>query len=397
MRYIIMLILISFVFISCNDDIDSIQKESFMKFYGGSYSDEGQSLVQCTDESYAVVGTTTDEDELTDIYLFKTNQKGNIVWETTLGDTLNDWGSDLITDPSGNLIIAGTTTNPATLFTDIYVCKMNAGGEKIWEKTYNAQDNQTANSILLCSDGGYLIAGTTDAANIAYSNPQGVMDGYALKISATGDSLWAKAHGGPSADRFNAVCETTSGGYIFIGSSGSYIEPGQAESSMFFIETNGIGSLIDRYTIGGLGNDYGNDVVPVSGGYLFLGTTNSNTAGKSDVFLISTGLSFRDINFEKKFGGIGNEEGLSLIKNSNGSITLAGSTDSYGEGSKDMYIINVSESGSLINEYTYGSSAGEWANKIIQTSDGGFSMIGATDLSENSMIMMLKTNANYEQ
>ncbi len=397
MRYTIILIMTLFIFVSCNDDADSIQKESFMKLYGGSYIDEGLSLVQLNDDSYAVIGTTTNEDELSDIYLFKTNEEGNIIWQISFGDTLNDYGSDLILDKDGNFVLTGTTTNPKTQFTDIYVSKVNAKGSKIWEKTYESQNNQTARSIILSSDGGYLIAGTTDAENLASSNPEGVLDGYALKISPTGDSLWAKTHGGPSTDQFNAVCESHSGGYIFTGSSSSYIEPGQAETSMFFIETNGIGNLIDRFTIGGLANDYGNDVISVPEGYFFLGTTNSNTAGKSDVFLISTGISFRDILFEKQFGGIGNENGNSIIRNDNGSITIAGSTDSYGEGSRDIYILNVSKNGSLINEYTFGSSAVESANDIIQTSDGGFNITGATDQSENSMIVMLKIDANYAQ
>ncbi|WP_462280217.1 hypothetical protein [Salinivirga cyanobacteriivorans] len=391
MQKIFTLLFILLIVLSCetNDTGNTADKDSFMRLYGGSFLDEGHKVLQTQDGGYLLAGSMADENELSDMYLLKTNSTGDIAWHVTLGDSLNDYAFSFSLSDDQSVLVAGTTTLVGSNKTNALAAKVSGTGNVLWERNYGSSNNEQIKDVIGTSDGGYMLAGYTNAA--------GQHDIFLLKISATGDSLWSKTYGGSELDEAYAICHSHNGGYVLFGTSESFIEPGQASANMLALEVNENGVPIDRSTFGGELNDLGQAVFKTTNGYIFTGTTNSFGAGESDIFVVKTSTNIHDIEWSKAFGGTETETGNSVVQQADGNFTIAGKTDSYGNGSNDVYLIILSDQGNMIMEKTYGSTGSEWANFLTQTSDGGFIFTGATSHAENSMITLIKVDKDLEQ
>ena len=83
--------------------------------------------------------------------------------------------------------------------------KLDASGNKTWDKTFSGSYNEIANSIVQTTDGGYAVAGHKGG------------DMWVIKLDASGNKTWDKTFGGRSYDRANAIVQTKDGGYAVAG------------------------------------------------------------------------------------------------------------------------------------------------------------------------------------
>jgi len=81
--------------------------------------------------------------------------------------------------------------------------------------------------------------------------------------------------------------------------------------------------------------------------------------------------------WESTFGGSGNDVGSSGVETSDGGFAIVGTTSSFGSGGNDAYVIKVDSDGEEVWTHTYGTSTNEWAYGITGTDDGGFAIVGA--------------------
>ncbi len=73
-----------------------------------------------------------------------------------------------------------------------------------------------ANSIQQTSDGGYIVAGATESFGA------GEKDAWVIKLDAKGNVQWRKTYGGKYGDKANSIQQTSDGGYIVAGMTGSF-------------------------------------------------------------------------------------------------------------------------------------------------------------------------------
>ncbi len=90
-----------------------------------------------------------------------------------------------------------------------------------------------------------------------------------------------------------------------------------------------------------------------------------------------------ELDWVKTFGGTNEDNALSVVKSSDGGYAIAGYTQSTDGDIKDktatdsdFWLLKVSPDGNLDWNKTYGGSGDDRAEKIIQTSDGGYAMVG---------------------
>ncbi|MEE8618602.1 MAG: hypothetical protein V3S84_00560, partial [Dehalococcoidales bacterium] len=114
------------------------------------------------------------------------------------------------------------------------------------------------------------------------------------------------------------------------------------------------------------------------GGYIIAGTTDSYGAGLEDVYLIKTDASGNK-EWEKTIGGGSSDFAYSVQQTTGGGYIIAGATDSYGAGSRDVYLIKTDASGNEEWEKTIGGSSSDFADSVEQTTDGGYIIAGITD------------------
>ena len=98
----------------------------------------------------------------------------------------------------------------------------------------------------------------------------------------------------------------------------------------------------------------------------------------------------------KTYGGIGREEARSGIQTSDGGYALVGHTTSATAGSFDFWFIRTDANGNMLWSKTYGGIDNDQANSVIQTSDGGYAITGHTNSygAGQSDFWLIKTDAN---
>ncbi len=97
-------------------------------------------------------------------------------------------------------------------------------------------------------------------------------------------------------------------------------------------------------TFGGYDYDYAASVAQTSdGGYILAGVTFSSGAGSQDAYLVKTDSSGVE-QWSNTFGGADHDYALSVAQTSDGGFVLAGSTESFGAGSTDAYLVKPERS-----------------------------------------------------
>lgn len=126
-------------------------------------------------------------------------------------------------------------------------------------------------------------------------------------------------------------------------------------------------------------------------------TTAYNMAvnnGKRDVYLYKTDANNKR-EWERSFGGSGDDEGRSVQQTDDGGYIITGYTCSYGAGRRDVYLIKTDDEGKLLWQTTYGRGEDDEGNYVQQTSDGGYIIVGYTKSigSGGADVYIVKTDA----
>jgi hypothetical protein len=360
--------------------------KSFAKTYGGEIYDRFYSVQQTSDGGYIVAGVTHSfSSGGYDIFLIKTDTNGNVIWAKTYGEISNEKAFSVQQTSDGGYIVAGVTDYFSAVIGDILLIKTDANGNVIWAKTYGGTSTDSASSVQQTSDGGYIVAGYTSSFGA------GGTDIFLIKTDASGNLQWAKTYGGTGWDYAYSVQQTSDGGYIVAGHTNSF---GAGYYDIFLIKTDANGNVIWAKTYGGTNVDWAFSVQQTSdGGYIVAGRTGSFGAGYYDIFLIKTDANGNVI-WAKTYGGTYSDYASSVQQTSDGGYIVAGYTFSFGAGINDIFLIKTDANGNVIWAKTYGGTVGDEAYSVRQTSDGGYIVAGGTWSFSVEGAFLIKTDAN---
>lgn len=280
-----------------------------------------------------------------DAYIVKIDSSGNMEWQKNFGGTGTDeaWGIQQTSD--GGYIMSGYTTSPETGIQDAYLVKLNSSGGMEWENSYGGSAPDWFDSIQETTDNGYIVAGATSTSSDDTS------DAYLIKINSTGTIEWQNTYGGSSYDGAYNVQKTSDGGYVMTGSTRS---SGVGYSTMYLVKTDSLGNLEWEKSYGGGGFEGASEVQQTpDGGYIVVGTTQSYGGGGADVYLVKTDSS-GTTEWQKTYGGTDGDNGLSVqvITDESGNTTgyaIGASTQSSGAGSMDYWLIKTDADGNNTN------------------------------------------------
>ena len=306
--------------------------------YGGSGS---WSVQQTSDRGFIITGSS-----FQDVYLIKTDSIGNTLWTKNYGGGNIDEGRSVRQTSDGGYIIAGNTVSFGAGGWDVFLIKTDSLGDTLWTKTFGGTEDDWGWSTQQTSDGGYIIIGKTFSFGIGES------DAYLIKTNSLGDTLWTRTYGGTSFDLGYSVQQTSDGGYIITGYTNSF---GLGNGDIYLIKTDPLGNTLWTKTYGGASIDVGLSVHQTSdGGYVITGYTWSFGAGGVDVYLIKTD-SLGDTLWTRSYGGTVHDYGWSVQQTSDGGYIIVGSTDSFGAGGSDVYLIKTDENGLIVGIEEEGS------------------------------------------
>ena len=334
--------------------------------YGGNRGASASSIQQTDDGGYIVGGSIGSYR-----WIFKLSPYGEIEWQKTYGGS-NVSSIQLTRD--GGYVIADTESKSGS--SEFLILKLSSDGEIEWQKTYGGSEQEEAHSIQQTSDGGYIVAGTS--SNLGEWGDTSIQYIWILKLSSEGDIEWQKTYGGNWGDSVSFIQQTGEGGYIVAGTT-NYSGAGQDDIWIFKLSSEG--EIEWQKTYGGTSYDEAHSVqLTNDGGYIVAGKTESFGAGGDDIWILKLS-SEGDIDWQKAYGGSGNEEAHSICQTSNGGYIVAGSTGPSGEWyDYDCLVLKLSTIGEIEWQKTYGGSyASDIAYFIQQTDDGGYVVAGETN------------------
>ena len=292
-------------------------------------------------------------------------------WQITFGGSKSDSAHSLIQTTDGGYAVAGGTRSYGAGSSDFWIIKLDNQGNKLWDKISGGSSGDYVLSLIQTTDGGYAVAGYTR------SYGAGEADFWVIKLDSDGNREWDKTFGGSDYDCAESLIQTTDGGYAVAGTTDSH---GAGHHDFWVIKLDNKGYKEWDKTFGGRGNDGAHSLIQTTdGGYAVAGHTSSYGAGEDDFWVIKLdNKGYKE--WDKTFGGRRDDWANSLIQTTDGGYAVAGYSASYSEIKFDFWIIKLDNKGYKEWDKTFGKGRNyDWANSLIQTTDGGYVVAGRTD------------------
>lgn len=334
-----------------------LQFSSFAQSWEKNYTHAmtGDQVFQTTDNGYVTIG-----DDYPCI-LTKYNNWGDTLWTKRYNAQVE--GAVRPTHDNGYLVVTSAffSMNP-----DIYIEKLDHQGDTLWTKIISASTTQMSRSIVQTTDSLYLfayeksnalwivkidvqgniifnksyannsfsanlrdLAATTDGGAVTLSSRPGANQ-YEIvtKLSATGDSLWAKT---VSGDGLMSITQTNDGGYIVTGTR---------NDSLLLVKLDGQGTYQWEKTFSNGFYDIGHHVRQTTdGGYILVGAAYASPS----------------------------------------------SNDSY------LNLIKTTATGDTVWTQQYGNGQVAYGNAVEQTNDGGYIITGTIGFNSRLYLIKTNT------
>lgn len=238
------------------------------RYYDYPGSQEGHGMALTNDGGFIMTGASfasgPDPDGF-DMYVSRADANGDTLWTREFKGPNSDSGYDIIQTSDGNFVCSGRTASYGNGGYDIWVVKFDDNGDTLWTQTIGGSGDEETQDIIELQSGELMILGVTD------SYGAGGDDYFLVKLSATGDSLWAKTYGGPGGDKARQIKETTDGGFVMTGQTADF---GAFISGTRIIRTDSIGNTLWTYMYPGEEISYGYGITQTTTSeYVFSGFT----------------------------------------------------------------------------------------------------------------------------
>ena len=400
---------------------------AWQKLLGGTASDDARCVQQTSDGGYILLGSSrSNNGDATgfnhggtytgDLWLVKTNAAGTIQWQKLLGGSRDEEGYSVQQTSDGGFIAFGSTnsnangdvsgTNRGSNFPDYWLVKVSSAGAIQWERLMGGSGPDNGRCVQQTSDGGYILLG------VSSSNPSGEVtdarngdeDLWVVKVNATGSIQWNQLLGGSSAENGYSIQQTSDGGYILLGSSGSSQRgdvTGTTHGGFDFwvVKLNSSGVIQWQKLLGGSLDDSGYAVRQTSdGGFVLLGESKSSASGdvtgtnhgavnSIDIWVVKLNSSGA-IQWQKLLGGSMDESGRSIRQTVDGGYVLLGSSSSsqsgdvtgvrHGTTGNDFWVVNLDGTGAIRWQRLLGGGSNDFGTSVQQASDLGYILAGYT-------------------
>lgn len=330
----------------------------------------------------------------------------------TLGGSKNDAFNAVKATTDGGYITAGyTQSNNGDILEktntsfDFLISKFSSKNILEWQKTFGGSDDDRATAIVQTLDGGFAVLGFAKSTDIAVSENAGSKDFWLLKLTSNGNLLWEKSFGFSGADYGTDLIETKEGGFLITGVLDVSASDGQGSAKStatkhsggdyWAIKTDNTGALEWSRFFGGSFTEVPLGVLETDAhNFVIVGSSDSkdfnisNNKGSYDFWIIKISTE-GTLLWEKSFGGSEIDEAKAITTTNDGNFIIVGdtrSTDknvSKNNGAADIWVLKVSEEGTLLWEKTIGGTNFDVARAVSRTQDNGYLISGSSRSLDN--------------
>ncbi len=232
---------------------------------------------------------------------------------------------------------------------------LSSDSEFIWDQTWGGNESDVGFAIW-CNGTYIYTSGTTESFG------EGDRDLLLIKWDTEGNQIWNRTWGGNETDGSYAIWGN--GTYIYTsGYTKSFTEGGE---DLLIVKWDADGNQIWNRTWGGSYYECSESIWG-DGTYLYTtGHTDSYGAGSRDLLIVKWDADGSQI-WNRTWGGVDNDYGF-ILKGNGNYIYTSGSTQSFGGGGQDLFIIKWDTDGNQIWNRTWGdiedqSSTSLWCDE----------------------------------
>ncbi|MBU6402471.1 MAG: chitobiase/beta-hexosaminidase C-terminal domain-containing protein, partial [Verrucomicrobia bacterium] len=298
-------------------------------------------------------------------------------------------------------VTVGTNSVYTAVFTNLVPLETHILRE--WDQSYGGPAFNYLTAIAPSPDGGYLLGGPSNsgAGQSKTTSNFGDFDFWAVKVDADGNQSWDTDFGGSAADNLNAILPTPDGGYLLGGSSASGVSgnkttPNYGKADFWVVKIDGSGRKQWERDFGGSGDDELTVMASTTdGGYILGGATQSDASGNKTTPALSSGDFWvvkidaqGNKEWESAFPSGGRNQLNALLPTADGDYLLGGAAAGAG---LDYWLLHMNPTGNKLWQQTYGGNADDILHSIAATRDGGYLLGGESW----SVVSGDKTAPNY--
>lgn len=209
-------------------------RESWAWRYGGLRGDFLKALLPTKDGGFILAGDTRSfrtgknrnySKDPSDLWVVKLDAEGQLVWQRTYSGDRSDVCAGIVAAEGGGYVLAATTESFGAGMTDVWLLRLDEGGGVLWERTYGGERGEQAGAVARDADGSFIIAGDTESFIPALEHPKWTQPGkesrvvWAFKVDGRGEPLWQRSYVTESEYCQAQAVVPAGGGRFVLGSS----------------------------------------------------------------------------------------------------------------------------------------------------------------------------------
>ncbi len=310
----------------------------FSKKISGKNNEIAKDVIQTKDGGYVLVGDTDSAGKgRTDIMLAKHDRLGTWLWTQTFGGAAKDTASSIIETQEGDILILGTTWSTEDTRNDVWLIKTNSKGQKIWDKHYGGSRGDDGVSIVETPDKGFLILANSPSDSSIYPQP------WIIRIDQEGKILQQKRIETLDENYPQKLKLLPNGDILVLG---SILVQENWEIYLLKLNSNLEKNWEQRY--GGKRDDRAVDLQTNEQGWAILASTNSFEAGYLSLWLLQINDDGKKISEKILGGGQFYNYPTSLVITADQSWIITGYTTSFGSDKSSSWLVKTDPKGNII-------------------------------------------------
>jgi len=294
-----------------------------------------------------------------------------VTFEKTYGGRDDDLAKAVIETGDGYLIAGKSKSFTKHRDFDAYLIKIDKRGRKLWSRIYGSVRDEDANDIVRFGSGAVFVGSTKTLGNEEKSF-------YINRINKTGAVIWRKAYFKDGDDEYTGSSITTDGKSLVIAGTELHLGFTNSKLSPFVFQLDSRGRLVWEHYLGGVKKDFANKIITTGDGYLVVGKTESYGHGDYDMYAIKLNKEGK-WQWYNAFGGGDDDTANDVIQTKDGGYLLVGATNSFGLTRDDVFIVKIDKTGKRLWQRNYGGDYADEAYAITRSPDGGYVVVGRTE------------------
>ncbi len=343
---------------------------TFQKTFGSHYFEKASRVIQGYDSSYIVAGSSGLTYGSSDVYVLKVDSLGNYLWSKYFGGPNQEHGTDLVETPDSGLAICGYTNSYGNGGYDAYLIKLDKNGDLEWETTFGGSDWDFANALIVMPDSGFTLIGET------YSFGLGNGDVYLIRTDKHGNVIWENTFGTTGHDVGKDIQLTAlQNNYVSVSTTDGR---GAGMDDIWAVRLNITGDTLFSNTIGDTLDDDVSQLELVVNEFNIVGTAGVGRKGGSDLLLARLDFSL-DTVYTRHLGGPDNETGAGIAIRPPVDQMIVGDIFIPGIGVNNYLAYYTSYLGLFLHSYTAGGFQEDHCTSVAYTYDDAFILCGTTE------------------